>query len=85
MRMMRPSLKVTVVCTALLALGGGRNANGSAAGCSADGSRASAGVAAADAPSGTPLLAATAGAAAFACARVSQHLCRSVDTWPSAQ
>ena len=49
-RMIRPSLKVTVVCTALLALGGGKNAYGSAAGCSAAVTRASAGSAAAAAP-----------------------------------
>ena len=65
--MTRPLLNVTVVCTELLALGGGKNAYGSAAaaatGCSAVDSRASAG---AGVPFWTPLLTGAAGAFAFA-------------------
>ncbi len=68
-RMTRPSLNVTVVCTELLALGGGKNAYGSAGaamGCSAVDSRPSAGAAAV--PFWTPLL--TGATAVFAFAQV---------------
>ena len=68
-RMTRPLLKVTVVCTALLALGGGRNAYGSAGaaiGCSAVDSRASGGVPAGAVPFWTPFLTGVGAAFAFA-------------------